>query len=114
MKLDNEHLQWIVWLLLIALAAFVLFNLTGFRTIVGFALLFVVPVLLLMRHLSLDFEEKVFFSLFIGIGLFPLLVWFVNQLLPSFRLSILAAFVLVVVLGLFLPRILARLKKKPQ
>ena len=111
---NQQYSAWAAGLLVIAGAAFVLLGLPGFRTVVAIAVLFVLPPLLLIRATSLDVEEKIFFSFFIGIGLFSLLTWVVNQAVQSLRLSILAAYALVVVLSLFLPRILKQLQKKMQ
>ena len=114
LKLSQAAVAWIIGLCIMVLFSIVLFGMAGARTIIGIVLLFIVPAYFLMRRTVLDFEEKIFFSLFIGLGLFPLLAWSLNQLLPSFRLSVIAAFVLVAAVGLFVPRILARLKKKKQ
>lgn len=111
-KLGRSYVPWLVSLAVIALAALALFGFTGFSTIIGIAVLFVIPPLLLLKNSSLDVEEKIFFSLFMGIGLFSLLVFSVNQVLPSFRLSILTAFIFVVIVAFFLPRILQRARKK--
>jgi len=108
------QVAWVAGLVVIVLFSFALFGMTGARTTVSMALLFIAPAYFILRKTSLDFEEKIFFSLFISLGLFPLIAWSISQLLPSFRLSALAAFVLVVAAGLFPPQILARLKKKQQ
>lgn len=107
-RLGGNYAPWLISLAVIAVAAFVLFGFAGFRTIIAVAVLFILPPLLLLKNSNLNVEEKIFFSLFIGLGMFPLLVFSVNQVLPSFRLSILAAFILVVVAAFFVPRILRR------
>ncbi len=109
-----NQVAWIAGLAVIVFFSFALFGVTGARTIIGMALLFIVPAYFILRKTSLDIEEKIFFSFFISLGLFPLLAWSISQLLHSFRLSALAAFVLVVAAGLFAPGILARLRKKQQ
>ncbi len=114
LKLSQAAVAWIIGLCIMLLFSIVLFGMAGARTIIGMVLLFIAPAYFLMRRTVLDLEEKIFFSLFISLGLFPLIAWSLNQLLPSFRLSAIAAFVLVVAFGLFLPGILARLRKKPQ
>lgn len=111
-KLDQQYAYWIIGLAAIAAVAFMLFGLTGFRTVIAFAVLFVVPTLLLLRKTDLEAEEKIFFSLFIGIGLFGLIAWAINQALPSFRLSVIAAFALVAAAAFFLPRILSKWQGK--
>ena len=113
-KLDRHYIPWLACLAAIAVAAFALFGFTGFRTIIAIVALFIVPPLLLLRKSGLDFEEKIFFSLFVGIGLFSLLAWSVNQVLPSFRASAVAALALIAVAGFFAPRILQRAQKKSQ
>ena len=122
-KLDRRYAPWLLCLAAISVAAFALFGFTGFRTIIAIVVLFIIPPLLLLRKSGLDLEEKIFFSLFMGIGLFSLLAWSVNQVLPSFRLSVIAAFILVAiaaflinlfrqkgfaVAAFFVPRILQR------
>ena len=113
-KLTSAYAAWLAGLLVVAGAAFVLFGLPGFRTILAIAVLFVIPPLLILKNASLDVEEKIFFSLFAGIGLFPLLAWLVNQILPSFRVSVIAALAAVAAAGFFAPRISGMLRKKKQ
>ncbi len=111
-KLSKEHIVWLAGLFSIAVFAFILFGLAGFRAVAAIAVLFVASVLVLLRNVNLDFGEKVFFSLFISIGLFPLLVWYINQALPSFRVSMVAALAIVASAGFFAPRLSGRLRKK--
>ena len=106
--------SWLIGLVIIVLYSSMLFGLTGARTIISMVVLFMVPAYVFLSKTELELEEKIFFSLFIGLGLFPLAAWTINQVLNSFRLSAIVAFVLVVVLGLFLPRIARRLRKKSQ
>ncbi len=111
-KLGGNYAPWLIGLAVIAVAAFAMFGFTGFRTIIAIVILFIIPPMLLLKNSGLDADEKVFFSLFIGLGLFPLLVFSANQVLPSFRLSVIAAFILVAVVAFFAPRILRRVQKK--
>jgi len=112
--MNRQYPPWIVSLLVVALFAAALFGLAGFRTILTIGIVFVVAPLMLLMHTNLDVEEKIFFSLFLGLGLFPLLVWLVDQALPSFRVSIAVALALAVAAGLFGPRILRLLHRKQQ
>lgn len=114
MKLSRDYSYWLFSLFVVAIFAGFIFGLTGFRAIAAIALLFILPVMLLLKQADLDVEEKIFLSLFIGIGLFPLLVWIVNQALPSFRLSIPVAFALLALVPFFWSRVLGRLSKKRQ
>ncbi len=110
-KLGRRYASWLLCLAVVAATAFALFGFTGFRTIISIVALFVIPPLLLLRKSGLDLEEKIFFSLFIGIGLFPLLVFTFNQLLPSFRASAVAALAFIAVAAFFAPRVLQRKQK---
>lgn len=112
LKLGREGLAWIIAALVMAAFAFLLFGVAGFRTVAAFLVLFVVTVFFLLKNAALDFEEKVFFSLFAGIGLFPLAAWLVNRAVPSFRLSAVLALAGFVAVGFFAPRIFARLRKQ--
>ncbi len=125
-KFGRSYSPWLLCLAAVSVAAFALFGFAGFRTIIAVAVLFIIPPLLLLRKSGLDSEEKIFFSLFIGLGLFPLLVFAINQLLPSFRASAVAALIIVAiaaflinlfrqkgfaVAAFFVPRILQRKRK---
>lgn len=110
-RISRDYAMWLVALVVIAAVAFALFGMPGFRAIAGIAVLFALPVLLLLKNTGLDAEEKVFFSLFVGIGLFPLAAWLVNTAVPSFRLSAVLALAGFVAVGFFAPRISARLRK---
>ena len=105
---------WILSFAVISVFAFMLLGFTGFRTIVSIVLVFMIPPLLFLRNSSLDVGEKVFFSLFIGLGLFALLAWVVNQVLPSFRASVVVAFAAVIAAGLIVPSVLKSAAKKAE
>ncbi len=101
--MSRNYLEWLIGLLAVAAAAAALFGFAGFRTIIGIAALLVMPALLLLKNFGLDTEEKIFFSLFIGIGLFPLLVFAINRVLPSFRASMAAALAVAALAGIVAP-----------
>src|SRR3989338_8074078 len=113
-KFNQQYTLWLFGLLFLGLVAAALFGFAGFRTIIAVALIFVMPPLFVLKNSNLDIEEKIFFSLFIGLGLFALLAWSINWILPSFKLSVIAAFALVAAAAFFLPLILSKLQKKQQ
>lgn len=104
---------WLLGFLAAAVFAFALFGLAGFRAIVSIVVLFVIPPFLFLKNTSLDAEEKIFFSLFIGLGLFSMFAWYVNQVLPSFRVSAVVAFGIAIATGIFAPKV-SSLFRKPQ
>ncbi len=79
--------------------ALLLFGIVGFQTIAVFWLLFIVPAFAIIRNLDLDDEEKIFFSLFISLGVFPIAVYYFNKLIPSFRISTFAVFAVTAAIG---------------
>jgi len=101
MKINNKNLA-IAALLMILLLSFILFGVTGFRTIFGMFLLLFLLIYLILSNFKLGGDEKIFFSFFIGIALFPLLVWYLNRIVPSLRVTILVTFILLILIGLFL------------
>ena len=102
----KDYGAWALSFAVVAIFAFIIFGFAGFRTIVAMALLFAIPPLLFLKNSSLDVDEKLFFSFFIGIGLFALLAWAVNQVLPSFRVSVVVAFAVVIAASLVVPVVL--------
>ncbi len=75
-----------------------LFGFTGVRTLAAMMILFILPAYLIMRIFFGD-EEAIFFSLFISLGIFPILVWFVNRVIPSFRVSVAVVFLVLAAIG---------------
>ncbi len=90
------------------IAAAVIFGMVGVRTVAAMAVFFFLPFYLLMRKMSIESDEKVFFAFFIGLGLFSTIVFYFGRIIPSFRISAAAAFILL----LLLPFIIKKLGKK--
>jgi predicted neutral ceramidase superfamily lipid hydrolase len=86
----------------VLLVATVLFGAAGFRTITAIALFFFLPFYLIFRQLKLENDEKIFFSFFAGLGIFPLLVFAVGRMIPSFRAAVVVVLVLLFVLYYFM------------
>lgn len=89
-------------LVCVLLESFILFGFTGLKTVAGLLVLFILPAYMILDNFDLETGEKLFFSFFIGIGIFPLLVWYANRIVPSLRVSILITAIVVILLGLFL------------
>ncbi len=88
-------------------AAAVIFGMVGVRTVAAMAAFFFLPFYLIVRKLGIEADEKVFFAFFIGLGLFSTVVFYVGRIIPSFRISVAAAFAAL----LLLPIVLKKLKK---
>ena len=104
--LNNESKESMVFLLIIALSvlvfSFVLFGTTGIRVVLGIILVSL-PFYLILNNFQIEQSEKFVFSVLLGLTLFPSLVY-IFGLVVSFRIGIAAAFVLFLVLAIFLWR----------
>ncbi|MFH1590437.1 MAG: hypothetical protein ABIC95_00775 [archaeon] len=85
-----------------------LFGMVGVKVVLAVILLFFLPFWLLFRHLPIDKDEAAVFALFIGLGCFSLLTYYLNMIIPSFRVSIGVVFVVLIGAGI----VLAVLKSK--
>lgn len=105
-RLDDKTTIAII-LVLIALFSFIFLGFVGFKVIFGFLLVFFLPFYLILGNFDLSRSERVAFSFFIGVGLFPAIVYWLGVLM-SFKLAILLTFVLLLIVGF----VLRRYKKK--
>lgn len=92
----------------ILLFFFILFKLTGLKLIIGIGLFYILPFYLILDRFDLDKTEKLVFSFFIGIGIFPAIVYYLGILFNSIRIAIVITFVLLLIIGL----LLRKFKKK--
>ena len=93
--------QFVVFLFLIAAAFFlILFGITGLRTFLGFVLLFFLPTYLIFKNFDLEPEEKIAFSFFIGLGVFPTCAYYLGLLFSSMILAILISFILLMAIAI--------------
>jgi len=67
------------------------------RVFFEFAILYFMPIFLFMDKLELELAEKVIFSIFISIGIVPLIVFYVSLILISFKLSIFTTFIIMMI-----------------
>lgn len=86
-------------------AAAVIFGMVGVRTVAAMAAFFFLPFYLLLRKLSIESDEKVFFAFFIGLGVFSTVVFYFGRIVPSFRISVAAAFITLLLLPLILKKL---------
>lgn len=95
MKLPNkEDMAFIGILAVITLIFFyAILGFSGMMSILGIALIFILPTYLILDNFELDTDEKIIFSFFVGAGIFPSIAYWLGMII-SFRLSILITFVL--------------------
>lgn len=106
-RLDDKITAAII-LILIALFSFIFFGFTGFKVIFGILLVFFLPFYLIFNNFELSRSEKVIFSFFIGVGIFPSFVYWLGVLI-SFKLAVLITFVLLILVVILIKKI-----KKPK
>ena len=91
-----------------AAAAMLLFfyfilGLSGMLSILGIMLLFIAPTYFILDNFNLSQDEKIVFAFFIGVGVFPILAYWLGFLI-SFRIAIGISFIVLVALGLAIRR----------
>lgn len=102
-RLDDK-MTLVVILILIALFSFIFLGFVGFKVIFGMLLVFFLPFYLILDNFDLSLSEKVIFSLFIGLGLFSVLVYWLGVFI-SFRLAIAISFVLLILIAFVIRRV---------
>jgi hypothetical protein len=79
---------------------FVIFGTTGLRTIIGILLLFFVPSFLIINNFNFELDEKIIFSIFIGIGFFSTFTFWLGLLIGSLWISMIIIFILLSGIGI--------------
>lgn len=91
-----ENLGFIGLILAIVLAFFyMILGASGMIAILGIVLFFVVPFYLILNNFELEQDEKLVLSFFIGVGIFPSIVYWLGIFI-SFRISIFITFAVLI------------------
>lgn len=101
-KLNNKTTAVII-LVLISLFSLIYLGFGGFRTILGLIIVVMLPFYFIFDKFKISLMEKIFFSFFISLGIFPVVVYWLG-IIMSFRLSVLISFLLFGGLAVFLRR----------
>jgi len=96
-KIENLGFIGIV-IVIILFFFYVILGFSGMMAVLGHILLFIVPIYLILDNFDLKQDEKLVFSFFIGVGIFPSLVYWPATII-SFRLSILISFILLLIVA---------------
>ena len=81
---------------MVILGSFAILGFTGLRTVLGIIIVIFLPFYLILDNLSIDQGEKVLFSFFISITVFPSLVYWLGFIVP-FKMSIFVIFIALLV-----------------
>jgi len=101
-KLDDKTTAGII-LVLIALFSLTFLGFIGFKVIFGMLLVFFLPFYLILNNFNLSRSEKTIFALFIGLGIFPALVYWLGTLV-SFKLAIIISFIFFISLSFMIKK----------
>jgi len=94
-KIENLGLIGIVLAVMLLFSFFVL-GFSALMTVLGVILLFIIPIYLVLDKFDLGQDEKIVFSFFLGVGIFPALAYWLGIFI-SFKISILISFVILIV-----------------
>ena len=103
MELTFEQKMYLVGIALLGVLMYNVLGIVGMRTVVGFALLMIVPFHLIFSCFKCSGLERVMFSLFAGIAIVPSIVYWLGFIIP-FRLAILTTFSVFLCVGIYLVR----------
>ena len=94
-KIENFKLITISVIIILVFFYFIL-GFSGMMAVLGIILLFIFPSYLILDNFDLEQDEKLIFSFFIGVGVFPAITYWLG-LLISFRVSIFITFIILLV-----------------
>ena len=100
MRLLNKSRFAIMALVAALIVPTVLLGIIGLVSMLIMIVLFFLPMFLIINNLDLEADEKVFFSIFISLAMFSLAAWYVNRIIYSLRISVIAASLLLALAGL--------------
>ena len=78
---------------LILIFMYFILGLAGLMTALAIMLLFMLPVYLILDNFDFEQDEKIIFSLFASIGVFPSIAYWLGMLI-SFKIAIITTFAL--------------------
>ena len=100
MKLpDKENMAFIgILIAVILIFFFYILGFSGAMSALGIILIFVLPTYFILNNFKLDNDEKIVFSFFIGVGIFPSIAYWIGTFI-SFKLSIFITFLILLGVG---------------
>ena len=100
LKLNDIHVFALVAALPILVFSYILFGITGARVALGIAFV-LFPFNIMLNKSGLEEGEKFVFSILLGLTIFPSLAYIIGFLI-SFKLAIIAAFIVFLGVGIIL------------
>tara|TARA_Y100000310_G_scaffold218670_1_gene219968 strand:- start:1142 stop:1471 length:330 start_codon:yes stop_codon:yes gene_type:complete len=87
--------------LIILIFIFFILGISGMMAALGLILLFILPTYFIIDNYDLQEDQKVIFSFFIGVGIFPSIAYWLG-LLISFKIAILISFIVLILIGILI------------
>lgn len=81
---------------------YLLFGWMGVSILIGMVICYGMANFTVFKYLQLETDEKLFIGVFISLGLFPLLVWYLDRIIHSFFMSIIASLLMMFLAGLLI------------
>lgn len=110
MNLSKENLGFIGIIAVIVLIFFyIILGFSGMMSALGIILLFIIPIYFILDNFDLEQDEKIVFSFFIGVGIFPSMAYWLGMLM-SFRVAIFITFIILLIAGFLIRKYFKRKK----
>ena len=92
-----ENLRFII-IIIVSMLLFFYFILSfsAFMAVLGIILLFIIPIYLLLEKFDLGQDEKLAFSFFLGVGIFPSITYWLGMII-SFKIAIFVTFIFLLI-----------------
>jgi len=101
---DKENMAFIgIIAALVLVFFFYILGASGLMSALGIILIFVLPTYFILNNFSLDNDEKIVFSFFIGVGIFPSIAYWLGTFI-SFKIAIFTTFILLLILGFLIKK----------
>lgn len=90
-------------LIFVIIVSFLMIGTAGLRIFLGVLILMPLPFYLFLDNFDFSLNEKIFFSFFISITIFPSMVYWLGFVL-SFKISIAVAFLLIAMISIIIKK----------
>ena len=103
MTLKINYLLTAAFLAVLLVFLSVVFGFSGVKTVFGIIIFVIFPVFMILDNFELDFGEKLIYSVFIGFGIVPGLVYYTGLLVP-FSVAVFIPFFILAAAGLIIKK----------
>ena len=98
-KIKNDMLIGIICGIILLLFSYAIFGMTGARTMAAIIILFFIPSYLIINNFELEKDEKIIYSFFLGIGIFPSIAYWLGIAISSLSYASLITFVMLIAIS---------------